>query len=159
MKFLTNLKTLKSDNKHFFESGYGIYDGSEIEGSYGFCGTSGMPMGGECVQSHYEGEFLKGKFHGKGILDKLGNHYEGEFKQGKIDGVGKYIQNGGRSYEGEFVCDQPHGKGLVRYPDGTGKLQPFEGFVFLTIFLVFEATYVHGQRTSQHFLKRPPLEA
>ena len=51
----------------------------------------------------YKGEFLEGKYHGKGILHyKDGTHYEGEFDNSVQTGQGKMTFRSGRTFEGEF---------------------------------------------------------
>ena len=37
---------------------------------------------------HYEGEFMKGKMHGRGVMKRDGSKYEGEFKENKMHGQG-----------------------------------------------------------------------
>ena len=56
------------------------------------------------INKIYEGEFLKGKKHGKGKLtidEKTGSFYEGNFKDDLFHGNGLLVTNTNR-YEGEF---------------------------------------------------------
>lgn len=76
----------------------------------------------------YSGEFLNGKFHGKGILDRRtwnGDYYEGEFKNDEYHGYGKWdklksipwpkdeIESCPWKYEGFFENGKPHGEGTL----------------------------------------------
>jgi hypothetical protein len=57
----------------------------------------------------YEGEFLKGKQHGKGLKTwKDGSQYTGEYKEGVRDGVGRATYADGTIYQGHWTTDKRH---------------------------------------------------
>lgn len=62
----------------------------------------------------YHGNFLAGKFHGHGRMQKPGYVYEGEFAGGNRSGKGKEVLENGEQYEGMFARDQREGKGVLR---------------------------------------------
>jgi hypothetical protein len=71
----------------------------------------------------YEGEFLKGNYHGKGTLivnqkDFKGDKYVGEFKNGKRHGKGTYTSASGYKYVGDFKDDKYDGKGSFDFANG-----------------------------------------
>ena len=68
--------------------------------------------------AHYDGEYYKGKFHGKGkYVRKDGLTYEGEWEDGKEHGHG--IESlGDYRYEGEWEQGDQHGKGVITYGNG-----------------------------------------
>lgn len=69
--------------------------------------------------SYYEGDFVNGKFHGKGKYTWAnGTYYEGDFANGDFNGYGKRTYDDGAVYEGEFENDMRHGKGKMTYADG-----------------------------------------
>ena len=69
--------------------------------------------------SYYEGDFVNGKFHGKGKYTWAdGTYYEGDFANGDFNGYGKRTYDDGAVYEGEFENDMRHGKGKLTYADG-----------------------------------------
>ena len=60
----------------------------------------------------YEGEFLNGKFNGKGKYSYPdGQIYEGDYVNGVKEGNGKLTFPSGRIYEGPFVNGLQHGIG------------------------------------------------
>lgn len=79
--------------------------------------------------STYEGDWLAGMMHGKGILTFAdGSTYEGEFIQGRRTGLGKLV-SADDSYEGEWLDDLFHGDGIYTSPKGN----------------LYEGTWKHGQ--------------
>lgn len=69
--------------------------------------------------SYYEGDFVNGKFHGKGKYTWAnGTYYEGDFANGDFNGYGKRTYDDGAVYEGEFENDMCNGKGKLTYADG-----------------------------------------
>ena len=71
----------------------------------------------------YEGDFMNGKFEGKGIFyyiydDNIG-YCKGQFKNGLLHGEGKtYFRNGNISIDGNYINDKLNGKGKCFYPNG-----------------------------------------
>jgi len=68
----------------------------------------------------YEGDFIKGKRHGKGKTTGYNNGdvYEGDYIEDKMHGKGKYTFSSGDVYEGDFIEGKMHGKGKFTYSDG-----------------------------------------
>jgi len=71
----------------------------------------------------YAGDFMLGKFDGRGILeftaDKYqGDHYQGEFKNGLKHGFGMYFFSNGDKYVGEYQFGKREGKGTYSFTDG-----------------------------------------
>jgi hypothetical protein len=70
--------------------------GSKIK-EYNNCYKTGKYSNGD----RYEGEFVNGKFHGKGIYTwPDGRRYEGEYENDKKHGYGSYYWPDGKCYEG-----------------------------------------------------------
>ncbi len=77
----------------------------------------------------YEGEYLEGKFHGKGCLHnksmqsgkaKPGVAFEEKVSSGaKGSAEGAQQKSKGYRYEGDFVAGLRHGHGIEEYPDGS----------------------------------------
>lgn len=66
----------------------------------------------------YEGEFLRGKMHGRGVYFFYnGDRYEGDFRDGRKEGRGVYTWTDGRRYEGDWKNGVPHGRGLKTEAD------------------------------------------
>ena len=75
----------------------------------------------------YAGDFMRGKFEGRGILEFTaekyqGDHYQGEFKNGMKHGFGIYFFANGEKYAGQYLFGKRHGKGTYSYPDGRAAL-------------------------------------
>lgn len=68
----------------------------------------------------YEGDFVKGKPHGKGKeTHRCGDTYEGDWVKGFYQGKGKRIwADNGDFYEGDFFLNKRQGKGKMAYADG-----------------------------------------
>lgn len=71
----------------------------------------------------YAGDFMMGKFDGRGILeftaDKYqGDHYQGEFKNGLKHGFGMYFFSNGDKYVGEYQYGKREGKGTYTFSNG-----------------------------------------
>jgi hypothetical protein len=93
-----------------------IYDCQFVNGIANGFGKCTFPN-----KTYYEGEFVHGRYHGKGALYKEDGKiwYEGEFKYDKRHGNGiEYHNNGKISYEGEFVNEKFEGQGIQYYSDG-----------------------------------------
>ena len=84
----------------------------------------------------YEGEFLNGLMHGKGVaLHPSGGKYQGESKFGKRNGIGKYAWTNGDKYIGEWKNDKKHGHGTYFYLT----TDRFKGDIFV-------GEYLNGKR-------------
>ena len=75
----------------------------------------------------YAGDFMMGKFDGRGILeftaDKYqGDHYQGEFKNGLKHGFGMYFFSNGDKYVGEYQYGKREGKGTYAFSNGNPSL-------------------------------------
>jgi hypothetical protein len=85
----------------------------------------------------YAGDFVRGKFEGRGILeftaDKYqGDYYQGEFKNGMKHGFGIYFFANGEKYAGQYQFGKRHGKGTYSFPDGRAALSgPWSNNQFL----------------------------
>ena len=71
----------------------------------------------------YEGDWLNGKYHGKGELilgsgKYKGDKYIGDFINGFKDGVGTYFHKNGSKYKGQWKKDKFHGTGIYIWIDG-----------------------------------------
>eukprot|EP00960_Hanusia_phi_P000574 14770-Hanusia_phi.AAC.2 len=114
------------------------------QGVYQFNANGSRPQGGE-----YIGQWLKGKFHGLGVLrykdgesfvgdwthdlknglgrytwgkdsgDIAGDYYQGEVVSGKIEGFGCYRTADGGFHKGCYVDGMREGWGIQRASDGT----------------------------------------
>ncbi|MEI6048005.1 MAG: hypothetical protein WCS03_03835 [Bacteroidota bacterium] len=62
----------------------------------------------------YEGSFVEGKSHCKGIMRFAG----GDFFEGKIQGKGRLQFSGDAYYEGEWMNGMKNGEGEIKYSDG-----------------------------------------
>lgn len=82
----------------------------------------------------YEGEWHKGKPHGKGkIIYKSGDIYEGDFVKGKREGYGVYTFPDGEKYEGYWNQNHQHGHGVYYFANK----DKYDGMWYLD--------YQHGQ--------------
>jgi hypothetical protein len=89
--------------------------GSKIK-EYNNCFKTGKYSNGD----RYEGEFVNGKFHGKGIyISYTGAKYEGDFRLGKYDGYGVINFPDGSKHSGEWKNGNRHGKGTLLLKDGS----------------------------------------
>ena len=60
----------------------------------------------------YEGEWLRGVYHGKGKLTYAdGRRYDGEWQEGVMHGKGHFSYANGDQYMGEYRCGRLEGKG------------------------------------------------
>ena len=105
----------------------------ELQGTYtGGC-VNGLAEGEGVARgtAAYEGGFLQGKKHGKGVKTWAnGDRYEGEFAEDRRNGFGVYTWGRGRwqgeRYEGGYSNDQRHGFGTYRYASGDVYTGPWE---------------------------------
>ena len=72
------------------------------------------------AEGTYEGDFLNGEKHGKGIYKATnGTKYEGDYFQGFREGHGTIYQPTGQiAYTGMLKKGLPHGKGSMISKDG-----------------------------------------
>ncbi|XP_028998624.1 alsin isoform X2 [Betta splendens] len=79
---------------------------------------------GRLKEATYEGHWLTGKPHGRGVLKwPDGRKYTGEFKNGLEDGFGEFVApnktpNINDSYQGHWKDGKMHGLGKYRYASG-----------------------------------------
>ena len=67
----------------------------------------------------YEGGWLHGRMHGRGIMYWAGgNRYAGEYRDNRMHGHGVYSWASGDRYEGEYAGDLRHGKGTLVFASG-----------------------------------------
>jgi len=72
----------------------------------------------------YEGDFLRGKRHGHGVLwqkekgGRMRRVYEGEWCQGKRQGSGTLYSSNGDVFTGSWNANKRHGKGKLAYEGG-----------------------------------------
>lgn len=105
-------------------------DGEKILGSYSGDLNNGIPQGKGTLLfddgSIYEGDFLGGKFHGKGVAIRNNGtiRYDGEWRNGRFNGEGVYNYSKGDTqkrlqYKGGFVNGMRVGKGVLTWEDGS----------------------------------------
>ena len=81
--------------------------------------------------AHYEGDFVRGRKHGRGIKTwPNGDRYEGEFDDDRKHGRGTYLWGrgpwAGERYEGEYINDRRHGTGTYRFASGDVYTGPWD---------------------------------
>ena len=99
---------------------------TELQGSYsGGCKHGWAEGDGEAAGiAHYQGRFLAGRKHGRGIKQwPSGDRYEGEFIDDRREGSGSYTWGrqtpwAGEKYSGNFKNGHRHGLGTYEWPDG-----------------------------------------
>ncbi len=104
-----------------------IFEGEWI---HGFLDGIGSYTSGD-EKKKYVGEFLKGKFHGNGILINryktiengnfvflISSRYAGNFRDGAKSGHGVHALSNGNKYEGDFSNDSFTGQGIMTFKDG-----------------------------------------
>ena len=64
----------------------------------------------------YEGTWLNGEFHGKGVL-KFSNEdqFQGQWENGQLHGQGLQFFADGNKYEGSFIKGKRQGAGTIRW--------------------------------------------
>ncbi|MSQ66094.1 MAG: hypothetical protein EXR37_07130 [Limnohabitans sp.] len=99
----------------------------------------------------YAGDFVRGKFEGRGILeftaDKYqGDYSQGEFKNGLKHGFGIYYFANGEKYAGQYQYGKRQGKGTYSFPHGKPALSGnWSNNQFLTPGAVIESKNAAGQ--------------
>lgn len=85
----------------------------------------------------YDGEFVIGRFHGRGRLTRPGYVYEGQFMDSLANGRGKEVLELGEQYEGDFARGFREGNGVLRVTEAGGAVSQYKG--------AFNQGYMHGQ--------------
>ena len=141
----------------------------KIESSLKKCKGSDYKKWSNCYGEYkfprveYHGEWLKGNFHGKGVLKEAwGDIYVGDFLNNKADGYGRQdIYHKGEYigfFEGEVKNDLPHGDGVMEefnrlkfkgefkygYPNGKGERVWEDGTKYIG---EFKDNFAHGNGT------------
>ena len=128
-KHLQNKLNLNLINYKIFSGKYIIYENET--------NTKGKIINAYNDMVYYDGEFLKGKKHGKGkeyydygVTIKL--KFEGEYLNGKRNGKGKEYdsENGSLMFEGEYLNGERSGKGKELNYD----------------YIIFDGEYLNGER-------------
>ena len=143
--------------KEFFE------DGTKFEGFF----TDGQKKYGTFQWSNgskFQGQFLNGVFHGKGVYNWANNKtYNGNWANGKMNGKGKFSYPDGSYYEGEFVNGKKCGFGLYKwendkYYEGKWKNDKQNGFgIYHDKNKVIKGFWIDGKlkdRNSNNKIKR-----
>ena len=143
--------------KEFFE------DGTKFEGFF----TDGQKKYGTFQWSNgskFQGQFLNGVFHGKGVYNWANNKtYNGNWANGKMNGKGKFTYPDGSYYEGEFVNGKKCGFGLYKwendkYYEGKWKNDKQNGFgIYHDKNKVIKGFWIDGKlkdRNSNNKIKR-----
>ena len=114
-KFLLTFSIFIFSLETFSKSPLPECKGSKIK-EYNNCYKIGKYSNGD----RYEGEFVNGKFHGKGIyISYTGAKYEGDFRLGIHDGYGVINFPDGSKHSGEWKNGNRHGRGTLLLKDGT----------------------------------------
>ena len=94
--------------------GYG-YVGQFVDGI--FDGHGQLKIKGKGV---YQGNFIEGKFHGKGKFtwENRSKIYIGKWRNGLFHGKGLMMWSDGRKFYGEYLKGQKNGKGLCIFASG-----------------------------------------
>lgn len=71
------------------------------------------------ADGRFEGEFLNGMRHGKGLHEFRGEVYQGDWKWDKRHGWGALTLGDGSQVKGEWEAGKPHGYSCVIDPKGT----------------------------------------
>ena len=114
---------IKNGRGRFTVPGFGYFDGNYINDNWQ--GYGELLLDKSCTicadpGSQYKGDWVNGKYQGKGILvEANGDRYEGEFVGGKLQGKGVYVRQNGDRYEGEWGNGRPNGMGTKTWDHGS----------------------------------------
>lgn len=140
-EFVENVMEDKNGKLHFDNDVMDVYVGEVHENKAHGKGRA-YKKSDEQLTIVYEGEFVNGKFQGKGIyFDEQGEiDYEGEFLNGMRHGQGILYENGANTrkvYQGEFAFDLPQGVGTLYDTFGKAYYEGamYEGHINFTSFL------------------------
>lgn len=115
--WLDMMQVLKSDFMEItYENGKYIGSINKAQKSHWgqFVWTNGLFK--DCV---YNGEFLNGHLHGKGVMTyKTGRVYEGDFAENAPDGYGEEVYENGDRYAGRYRRGFKCGQGVYTYANG-----------------------------------------
>lgn len=89
------------------------YEGDWVNGKQHGKGIYTTPNGGRLEADWFNGDALKGTFNYAN-----GNRYVGEFVNSKRQGKGIFTWKSGEKYDGDWINDRPQGKGIYSYADG-----------------------------------------
>lgn len=92
--------------------------GDRLEGEFEYDQLNGYGTIRYASGHVYQGEFVDGKFEGKGVYTSYWFRYEGDFVYGKFQGHGKLEFSEGKTFEGNFVDDCMNGEGVLCFPNG-----------------------------------------
>lgn len=69
-----------------------------------YAATTDEAGGGRHVEEKYDGDWLDGKMHGRGVYYYAdGSVYDGMWQDGKMHGSGVFIYPNGNRYDGEYI--------------------------------------------------------
>ena len=84
--------------------------------------NDGLPNGKGVMtkpnNSTYRGDFVCGKYHGKGTYHSSKTSYVGDWKEGERHGSGTCINLCGDEYTGKWIYDKRWGSGTCKYKNG-----------------------------------------
>lgn len=77
-------------------------------------GRGVLKYGANGPADQYNGEWFRGKFHGKGTFNwRNGASYSGDYIYGNKHGEGTFVFPSGKYYEGHWAAGLQHGKGIL----------------------------------------------
>ncbi len=80
--------------------------------------------GNYCLGALYKGDFLNGRFQGKGtIVYPNGDLYDGQCQYDSPHGEGFLTLRDGTKHEGQFQMGEKHGKGKTTFTNGRDPLE------------------------------------
>ena len=102
------------------------YEGDWVNGKYDGKGKLTV----KTFDQIFEGDFVKGQFTGKGIhkIDVFGYTYEGNFVNGKLSGKGKLIMKDVKTYEGDWVNGELEGQVTEKSETGDYYIGEYKSF-------------------------------
>ena len=106
-------RDVSGEEKAYSGTGYDK-DGQFIFHGHGTVYYNSEPVIISNLTALYEGDFVDGKWHGKGkkYYESGALLYEGDYADHRAHGKGKwYYESGKLFYEGDFVDGNRHGKG------------------------------------------------
>ncbi|CAJ1964831.1 unnamed protein product [Cylindrotheca closterium] len=110
--------SFRNEKRH----GYGVYkweNGNEYAGEFKDDQRHGKGVFKFGNGTVYDGEFVEGVFEGTGTYSFGTGMYEGEWLAGKYHGKGFLLNANGSSYTGNFEAGHQHGEGVEFQADGT----------------------------------------